>query len=415
MSYFNEIVTNFNYPNIAPFGDLVTINPTPIIQFDFVYGILASMGSGTVTGTGATVDTNLSRLRVQSGTTATTGSALFTSYRPARYRAGEGILARFTCVFQAGVAGNVQEIGMAISTDGYMFGYNGTSFGILHRNSSTGSLVQTWTPQTNWNVDTCITGNALNPSGFNWTPTLGNVMQISYPYLGYGNILFYVQNSITGRFILVHQIKYSNTSVNTELSNPTLNFWCRSANTGANTTNVSMFVGSVGIFIAGMKVYTAGDFGADNIKNTITTETCILNVKNSTSFNGGVNKGLLRLRSVSFGGNLAGANPSGIVVLRIKKGVTIGGTPVYTPISGTTANNGDTITNGNSITSRDIAGTTVTGGTMFFNASANMNQGYQIDMTPYDLFVNPSEIWSFTISSTASASAFVSANWQEDI
>jgi len=383
-----------------------------LLQFDFVYGILNQSGNTAATGTGAVVDTNLARLRAQSGITPTTGTALFTSVKPARYKAGEGITARFTTVFGSPKAGNVQEIGAGTTENGYFYGFNGTSFGILYRNSSSGSLVETWIPQTDWNGDKA---DGTGASLFNWNPFFGNVCMIRYAFLGFGDVNFFVQDSLSGRFILVHTIRYANSSANVQLSNPTLGFWVRCANTGGNTSNVTLYVGSVGFFMNGLREYTNGRFSADSAKSGVTTETNILTIKNATTFNGITNKGVVKLESVSFGGNVNGVNPSGYALLKIKKDVTLGGTPNFTPISGTTSNNGATITNGQSLASIDIAGTTITGGVPYFSISANMNNGYQVDLSPYNIFILPTETITVSIYCSNSALAFASFNWVEDI
>ena len=41
-------------------------------------------------------------------------------------------------------------------------------------------------------------------------PTKGNVYQIEYQWLGYGQITFFIEDNESGRFIPVHRIKYSN-------------------------------------------------------------------------------------------------------------------------------------------------------------------------------------------------------------
>ena len=219
----------------------------------------------------------------------------------------------------------------------------------------------------------------------------------------------------SGKLLLVHTIRFANSSVTTQAKNPTLNFWARSANTGANTTNVTMYVGSVAVFLNGDVAQIDSQFATDNTKATITTETNIISLKNCTTFNTITNGGIIKLRSISFGGNLSGANPSGIITLRLKKGVTLGGSPSYAAISGSTADSGTTITSGQSVASVDTAGTTITGGTLVFNASANMNQGYEIDLLAYNIFVLPGEILTASIACTNSATAFLALNWLEDV
>lgn len=405
MSFFNTL--DFNPSNLTAFGDFVTSEMTPVLQIGFTYGLLDVDGVGTTSGTGASVDGSLQRLRVQSGTTATTGTAIYRSKKPAVYREGQGMTARFTGAFDSGAVGNAQEVGAATAIDGYMYGFNPSTglFGVLHRNSSTGSLVETWTAQADF--------NGTVPSGFD--PSKGNTYMIRYPYLGYGNVFFFIMDQITGKFTLAHTIRYNNSATTTQNRNPTLGFWVRCANTGANTTNKTIYVGSAAIFLNGQFAPIDSQFALDHSKATISTETNIISIKNCTNFNGLTNGGVIRLRSISFGGNLAGANPSGFVNLRIKKGVTLGGSPSYVAVSGSTADSGTAITSGQSVASYDTAGTTITGGTTVFNASANMNNGFQIDLLSYNIYILATEVATISIQCSSAATAFLAINWMEDI
>jgi hypothetical protein len=393
--------------NVSAFGDLIAEQKTPVIQLDFVYGINSQTGLAT-TANSATVDTSLSRLRLQSGTNSG-GSAIFNSKRIAKYRAGEGMIARFTPVFLTSATNSTQIIGVGNSIDGYFFGYNGTTFGILHRNSGTGSLVDTWTAQTAWNGDVC---DGTGASGFNWDKTKGVPVQISYPFLGFGDISFYVQNPATGRWILVHQIRYADSATTTQASNPSLYFYAQALNSG-NTTNLTMYCGSVGVFICGLRSFVGSPrWAKDNNKTGITTETNIFSLRNATTYNGVTNRGLIRLHNISIGATSAAAS---VVVIRLKLGVTLGGSPSYATIDGTTADNGVTITSGNSIASADTAGTTITGGTYIWNATLAGSTSVSADLTPFDLFIAPGETLTISGFATSSANIGVSLNWSEDI
>ncbi len=126
---------------ILPFGALNTENLTPIFQTDAVYGInssevLATIGhstggvsSGTNTGTN-----NL--FKCSTGTTALS-FATMQSRRRLRYRSGQGVVGRFAGYFTSPVANCILVAGFGTGESGFYFGYNGTSFGILH---STGGV-----------------------------------------------------------------------------------------------------------------------------------------------------------------------------------------------------------------------------------------------------------------------------------
>lgn len=432
--------------NVSAFGDPIAVPLTPLFQFDFVgqlitAGTMTQQGGAYITNAG-TATTNGGRLKLSTGTNSA-GSSTFISYKIARYRAGQGMLARFTFVFQAGVANNIQVAGMCAPTltwtnnatapgapitaatvgDGYFFGFNGVTFGIRHKNSrGNGGLgLDDWTAKTSWNRDRCDgTKSALNPSGFNLDPLKGNVYMIKYPYLGYGNILFYVMNSSTGRWILVHAIEYANTFVETQLQNPGLNFFAQVINTG-NTTDVSLYTGSVGVFLTGERAFTGPQFGVDArlANNGANTELPVLSLRCCTSINGGPNRGMMRLRSLSFSGD--GAN--GDIRLVIRRNATLTNSTFVNAVRGaiTALSAGFILTNAQSMATFDTAATAITAAAAgasdtVFNAVAARNTGYQIDLSGYDIFVVPGDTISFAARSTPTGNAVqVAVNWQEDI
>jgi hypothetical protein len=393
-------IIGINGSNVSAFGDLNVAEFTPVVQLDFVFGINNQTGTSSVVTTGV-VDTDSGRLRLQSGIGAA-GAATFSSIRIARYRAGQGMTARFTAAWINALANSTQVVGVGNSQIGYFFGYNGTVFGISRRNGGTDN----WIPQSSWNVDKC---DGTGQSGFIWNKSLGNVMQIQYPFLGYGNIKFFVQDPINGAWILCHVIQYTNSTDVLQVSNPSFPFFANITNTG-NTTNITFYVGSVGIFISGKREFLGAQFAIDSLKNTITAEINLLNLRNCTTYNTVTNSGLIRLRSLSCSSD----NGNGIGTIRLKTGVTIGGVPVFTPISGATADNGVTITSGNSIASTDVAGTGTTG-TTIFNVSLARNSNLVYDLTPFNIFLGPARTLTVTAQSAVSASMQVCLNWNEDV
>ncbi len=389
-------------------GNLVRLTgagSTPIVYSAFTQPVGVSYGAN------ALVDTNAGRLRIQSGK-VTDGYSYLTSRRIIRYRAGQGITFRYTPLFTTGVANNVQYWGAGtvvgnIIQDGYFFGYNGTVFGISHY--AKGSLVHFYPQTTEWNGDKV---DGSSGSSFTWNPTFGSPVMIKYPYLGYGDIEFFIQHPTLGRWVLVHVIQYANTTATTQLGNPSLQFLGFTLNSGNTATNMIMYCGSVGIFLSGVRDFVGNPkYGIDNNKATITTETNILTLKNCNNYNGVINKGMVRLNSVSF----ASDGGNGVAILRLKLGITLAGTPVYTPLTSSTADNGASITAGNSIVSYDVAGTTITGGIQIFNTTVARNTSNTFDLTPYHLYIAPGEICAFTAFAGASATIAVTVNWSEDI
>ena len=384
--------SNSNGSEYSAFGTLETAELEPSVQLDFVYGINTQTGVSTTSN--GTVDTNGGRLRLQS-TTNTAGSAIFRSRRVVRYRAGQGVTARFTAAFTTGKADSTQIVGIGSATNGYFFGYNGASFGILHRNGGS----DTWVPEASWN-GTPVT----------WTKTYGRPLMIKYPYLGYGNIKFYVQDTLTSGWVLVHTIRYADTTATIQLTNPNMYFYAQSLNAN-NNSNMIVYVGSVGIFVSGKRSYISSPkWAMDSIKASITTETNMLTLQNATTYNGVANQSLIRLQSITVSSSAA----SGVAVFRLKMGATIGGSPSYTAINGTLADAGATLSSANSIASYDVAGTTIADGTMIFSISVDNPDSTLIDLEHYNIFIAPGEKLSITAYSSATATIGVAVNWVED-
>jgi hypothetical protein len=393
----------------SAFGEVSIVSPLPVAQVDFVYGINTNLGTTAVTGAASALSS--SGLLLLSTATASATVSSYRSERYLKYRPGQGAMARFTAVFSTGDTGSFQYagIGSIAFNNGFFFGYQGSSFGICHRNRG----AETWYPQSSWNVDVCDGSNSTsNYSGINLDPTKGNVYQIKYQYLGFGNIYFFIENPVNGQFTNVHTIQYPNANTQTSLGQPSLYATFRVANT-TSTTNKTLSIGSLAMFLEGNKEYLGPRYGIDNSKTAVTTETNIFTLRNASSFNGVVNGSQVVIRTLSFGAQ--STNNNGIATLRVIKNATLGGSPAYTAISGTLASSGLTITNGQSVVSYDVSGSTVASGTIVYNDVIALGTSESIKLDELNIYFNPGETLTFSVRSTQSASVGVAATWSEDI
>ena len=135
-----------------PFGEVHVESATPVFQTDAVYGINTTEA---VTTTGLTSGSGANSASV-TGTgnlfTCSTGTTQYSfgslqSRKRLRYRPGQGVVGRFTALWSTPAASSTVVAGLGTSEAGFYFGYNGTSFGILH---STGGVreIQTLTVTT---------------------------------------------------------------------------------------------------------------------------------------------------------------------------------------------------------------------------------------------------------------------------
>lgn len=126
----NGVSLSESNPKTA-FGELSVANPTPEVQIDFPYNINAGLMTTRTNGSGTATQSN--GKAVLQTTAASNSSAELESIRVLKYNPGQGGLVRFTSVFTTGATNSTQIIGIGNVEDGFFFGYNGTSFGILKR------------------------------------------------------------------------------------------------------------------------------------------------------------------------------------------------------------------------------------------------------------------------------------------
>ncbi|PFJ05356.1 hypothetical protein COD67_10200 [Bacillus cereus] len=329
---------------------------------------------------------------IQTGPTSSS-SAKIETIKALRYTPGLGALIRFTAVFTTGIPNSTQIIGIGDDLDGFFFGYNGASFGILRRQNGTDN----WIPQSDWNTDQF---NGTGTSRVTLNPSLGSVYTIQYQWLGFGDIRFFIENPITGDPTLVHIIRYSNANTIPSIMNPTLPIMAQVINT-TNTNNIVLQTSSAIGIIEGNgntnSLVTRNSF--NNTKIAIgTTQISIFTLQNKTIFQSKLNRVRVQFDMLSF---LGSANQN--VIFSVVKNPTLGGAPIFTDISTDT-----------SVIAVDTSGTTVTGGTTVLTFAVNGPGSAQIPLLDLNIEINPGDIFTFSAQTTsATTDASIAASWKE--
>lgn len=125
-----EILSEIQRHNHSPFGDEMVAQLKQIMAIKAIYGIRDDVE--TFTATGGSVTASNGEFVCQTGTSVG-GYGVLWSRHPVVYVPGFGCEARITARFTTGVASSTQLAGMFSAVDGMFFGYNGTSFGLMHR------------------------------------------------------------------------------------------------------------------------------------------------------------------------------------------------------------------------------------------------------------------------------------------
>ena len=420
----------------------------PLAQIDFVYGINTVVTSSNISGSNATVTASSGLLKVTSNGTSGVSASILSAKKFVKYRAGQGAQARITALFSqpASVNGSisVSGVGFALANTTYLidfagFGYgnvsSSTSFGILWRRNGN----DTFYPQSSWNQDTC-TGNTK--SGMLLNPQALNAWVVQFQYCG--NILFFLENPNTGRFILVHSIPSSLVAPTVpNFQNPTLQivWYSNSASTSSNTLTCTG--ASAGHFLEGERKLTGprGALSSSPTANLVPgVETTILAIRNATYFGSNPTnvipcRSQLHLRNFSVsssGYGTGGQGPNaftvspapGSVVIRQIRNPATGGPAFYNPYSGT--NQADT--DGSNIYGQSSASsnltqitTAITGGNVGFLQNLACGTSQQFDFEQYESVAYPGDTLVFTanLQVVNSVVSYVNVSfaltWNEDL
>lgn len=102
-------------------------------------------------------------------------------------------------------------------------------------------------PSSSFNID-ALDGNG--PTGMVFNPQKGNVFEISFQYLGFGDASFKIEDPESGRLREFHIIKNANHRTTPVLKNPNVSALATSANIGG-TISKTLKTASIGAFIEG--------------------------------------------------------------------------------------------------------------------------------------------------------------------
>lgn len=386
---------------VTAFGDARTAELSPVFQGSFEYTVDNQTLITQILTEGGTA-TQANAMGVVSTSTTTASTACIQSKQHAKYRSGLGSLMRFTSLFTAPVAATEQFIGFADETgssaafkNGYMVGYNGTTFG-FHRFSNDALIT---VAQADWDDPLDGTG----ASGHTLDQTKISVWFIQFQYLGAGAINLFFEGE-EGELHLVHTIRYANLNTVPSVFNPNFFFTMWVANKGT-TSNLIIKCGSYSYFIEGYtthkEVHTPIFATGEQTQGSVTAEANIVTIRNKTSYASKTN--FIDVFMVDMRSSIEANAANNLGNVRLVKNATLGGTPDYNDIE-----------TSDSVVEFDIAGTTVTGGISladFPMAGKNDKAGGSI--VHFGIILNPGETLTMAGSSANSATINAGFAWHE--
>jgi hypothetical protein len=257
-------------------------------------------------------------------------------------------------------------------------------------------------PQSAWNQDTFDgSGGTANPSGILLDPTKGNIYEVQFQYLGYGDAYFYVVNGTTGRPTLCHVVRNANTRTSTNLRNPNLYLTWESRNTGS-TTSVTMRGASGGAFVEGPVAFLGAQFAVPPVAVTANAgvETPILSLRANTVYQNRQSTAQLQIDRLS-----VACDGTKTVAFRVYKNGTL------------TAARWQSVNTVTSAASYDVNATafTIGTGTLVYAFSVSKTGNITESLTDLDLFLQAGDVLTITALSANANDVTATAVWVEDV
>ena len=260
------------------------------------------------------------------------------------------------------------------------------------------NVIDTWIKQTEWNVNRML-GDVNLDMVLN--PTKGNVYQINFQWLGFGGVVFKIEDEDSGQYISVHIIKYANKNIIPSLKLPDL----RSLFTTFTTTATSLKTiksASAAMFIEGDIIKFDNIFSTTaNVTTSSANETYLTTLKNLNIFNGKINGTEIGFKFLGFAND---GGKSGTI--RFYLNSTLGETDF------------NFIDEGNSSMIKDTINTTIpTDGRLILTEQITGNGTLNIDLAlPSLLLLHNNETFTITVQRNTNTNVELSfaITWQED-
>lgn len=281
---------------------------------------------------------------------------------------------------------------------------SGTASGTFSQITAGLANTQEWTYRTDWNVDKM---DGSGDSQMVLDQTKGNVYRIEFQYLGFGCLNFYIEDDDTGRFQLVHRMKYPNKHTTPSVLQPSFSPQFAVYNIGGSE-GITLKLVSIAGFIQG-KINRFEPRGSLTNEKAIlsNTETNIMVIKNRLTFNEFAVNSEIFLQNFSIASD---GTKSVTVRLYLTKSDTQIGADTTSDYD-----NFQFYDQNNSIVLYDTTSKTVTSATKVLTLSLAKVESKFIDLTSYNIVLERDQAIVITAQSTGASTVTTSLAWIEDI
>ena len=256
------------------------------------------------------------------------------------------------------------------------------------------TATRTTVAQADWNKDPM---DGTGPSQMTLAHTNLNVYAVQFQFLGAGVIRYFVEGDVSGCFILVHQVDYTNNNIVPSVRNPSLPSCLMVKNT-SNTTDIIMKSGSVGIFSEGPVGNMGLPGGAGGAQTTVTTEEMVFAFHMPPVFNSIQNRIIAEPRLLSLS-----SDGTKDVTFKFYNNPVLAGSPVFADV-----NPGNS-----SVQSSSTAGVTIASGVSLLEFKLGKVDNRIIDMRLFGVNGIAGDTLVFTATSTNGTDVSASLTFEE--
>jgi hypothetical protein len=188
------------------------------------------------TSNGATVTFDANQSCALLNVSTTSGSEVTReSFKVFPYQPGKSLQVMQTFVFAPAKTNLRQRAGYFSRTNGHYLEQDGTNIYFVERSYSTGQLVETRVPQSQWNMDKL---DGSGPSDVVLDLSKAQILFFEYEWLGVGSVR--MGFAIDGYFIVAHQFNHANRIANTYITTASLPLRFEITNTGTTSSASTM-------------------------------------------------------------------------------------------------------------------------------------------------------------------------------
>lgn len=194
------------------FGRLRVSNPLTLFDTQNKYADQGQFVSNLVSGGTCTYNQNSNTFLLS--VSGSGSSVVRETTKTFVYQPGKSLFVLNTFAMNTPTLGVTQRVGYYNTNNGIFFEANGTTLNMVIRSYSSGSIVETRIPQSNWNGDTMTgLGGSTNPSGIALNPALAQIFWTDIEWLGVGSVR--TGFVINGQYIVCHTFNHANIPGNT--------------------------------------------------------------------------------------------------------------------------------------------------------------------------------------------------------